>query len=279
MTLTQPGLPLSILHTLDLKDCAQKRIPYLSGIRLHDTAPGEALNEKRKRKYQRATGILRYLSDSTRPDLSYITGQMASHMQNPIQHRRALLQVARYVQATINRGLFYTASSRIIHAQSAFDFAGCPDTRKSTYGNIIFLCTNPISWCSRRIKTTVRSTFEAKYIKASNTARHAIWIRSLVQELVFPNDIPVPLAMDNRAAIQLAKNTSPTKRSKYIAIRYHYLRDHVALGNIATAYIPGEYLTADIMTKPLPAIRFTGLRDTIPIRFAPSPDVPGAVGS
>jgi hypothetical protein len=68
----------------------------------------------------------------------------------------------------------------------------------------------------------------------------------------------VPLRCDNESAISMADNPIEHSRTKHIAIRYHFLRDHQQKGDTK------EQL-ADIFTKPLDEQTFTKLRHELNI--------------
>jgi hypothetical protein len=61
----------------------------------------------------------------------------------------------------------------------------------------------------------------------------------------------VPLLCDNESAIRMADNPIEHCRTKHIAIRYHFLRDHQQRGDIEIAYVSTKEHLADIFTKPL----------------------------
>jgi hypothetical protein len=69
----------------------------------------------------------------------------------------------------------------------------------------------------------------------------------------------VPLLCDNESAIRMADNPVEHSRTKHIAIRYHFLRDHQQKGDIEIAYINSKEQLADIFTKPLDEKTFTKL--------------------
>ena len=58
--------------------------------------------------------------------------------------------------------------------------------------------------------------------------------------------------MDNQGALKLAENPKFHNRTKYIDIRYHFIRDTLAAGKIVLQYLPTADMVADIMTNPLP---------------------------
>lgn len=70
-------------------------------------------------------------------------------MHDPSEpHLAALKRILRYVRDTLDLGLHLPASSQtklVVYA----DWAGCPNTRKSTSGYAVFLGENLISWSSK----------------------------------------------------------------------------------------------------------------------------------
>jgi hypothetical protein len=73
----------------------------------------------------------------------------------------------------------------------------------------------------------------------------------------------VPLLCDNESAIKIAYNPVQHSRTKHIEIRNHFIRDHVAHGDIVLAYVCTKDQLADIFTKPLDEARFGYLRNEL----------------
>ncbi|KAK1617227.1 hypothetical protein QYE76_022744 [Lolium multiflorum] len=72
--------------------------------------------------------------------------------------------ILRYVRGTLDLGLSLHASAGTdIIAYSDADWAGCPDTRRSTSGYYAYLGLSLISWSSKRQPTVSRSSAEAEY--------------------------------------------------------------------------------------------------------------------
>jgi transcription initiation factor IIE alpha subunit len=63
----------------------------------------------------------------------------------------------------------------------------------------------------------------------------------------------------------MANNPVEHSRTKHIAIRYHFLRDHQQKGDIKIAYINTKEQLADIFTKPLDEQTFNKLRHELNI--------------
>nr|XP_051215907.1 uncharacterized mitochondrial protein AtMg00810-like [Lolium perenne] len=109
--------------------------------------------------YRSLAGALQYLT-LTRPDLSYAVQQICLHMHAPRQPHLALVKrVLRYVRGTLDLGLHLSASSSTaLTAYSDADWAGCPDTRRSTSGYCVYYGDSLISWSSKRRTTVSRSS-------------------------------------------------------------------------------------------------------------------------
>ena len=66
----------------------------------------------------------------------------------------------------------------------------------------------------------------------------------------------IPINCDNSSSIHLSKNPIQHSITKYIEIRYHFLRDHVQNGEIEPIYLPTDKQLVDIFTKFLYEKRF-----------------------
>jgi hypothetical protein len=87
--------------------------------------------------YRNLAGALQYLT-FTRPDISYAMQQVCLHMHDPWEpHLVALKRLLRYLRGTVDYGLLLhrsTSSKLVIYTDA--DWAGCPDTRRSTSGYV-----------------------------------------------------------------------------------------------------------------------------------------------
>ncbi|CAH9115574.1 unnamed protein product [Cuscuta europaea] len=75
------------------------------------------------------------------------------------------METLRYLQGTIEHGLWLQPTSRptCVIAYSDADWAGCPDTSRSTTGFAVFLGANLVSWKSKKQPTVSKSSTEAEY--------------------------------------------------------------------------------------------------------------------
>ena len=116
--------------------------------------------------YQSVVGSLMYACTATRPDLMQSVIQLARFMSNwGPQQVKAAKKLLQYWRNTFDEGIKFTkptgGNGKLdIHCFSDSDWAGCPDTRRSTVGFIIIICGGPISWKSRTIKKLALSSCE-----------------------------------------------------------------------------------------------------------------------
>nr|GEY87516.1 ribonuclease H-like domain-containing protein [Tanacetum cinerariifolium] len=114
--------------------------------------------------YRSFAGGLKYLT-FTRLDLSYAVQQICLYMHDPREpHLAALKRILRYVQGTLDFGLYlYASSTTSLVGYTDADWAGCPSTRRSTSGYCVFLGDNLLSWSAKRQHILSRSSAEAEY--------------------------------------------------------------------------------------------------------------------
>lgn len=137
------------------------------------------------------------------------------------------------------------------------DYAGNPETRKSTTGYVIQYCGGPISWCS-----TDHCTTEAKYISAAKCCKEVLYLKTVLEEIK-SKTVNAEIQVDNQSAIQLIKTGVLNKRSKHIDVRFIFIQEKVAENNIVIKYCSSENQTADILTKPLNSLKFAKHSDKL----------------
>ena len=114
----------------------------------------------------------------TGPDLQYAVQQVCLHMHAPRDSHWSLVKrILRYIRGTMGLGLTLTASSFTdLVAYSDADWAGCPDTRRSTSGYCVYLGPSLVSWSSKRQPTVSRSSAEAEYRAVANAVAECTWL-------------------------------------------------------------------------------------------------------
>ena len=115
--------------------------------------------------YASVVGSLMYAQTCTRPDISFAVGMLGRYQSNPgMDHWKAAKKVLRYLQGTKDYMLMYRKSDQLeAIGYTDSDYAGCVDTRKSTFGYIFLLAGGVVSWKSGKQSVIATSTMEAEF--------------------------------------------------------------------------------------------------------------------
>ena len=189
-------------------------------------------------------------------------------MHDPlVPHFQALKRVLRYLQGTLTHGLqLYRSTSSTLTAYTDADWAGCPNTRRSTSGYCIFLGDNLVSWSSKRQPTISRSSAEAEYKGVANAVAETCWVRNLLLELKCPIKAATLVYCDNISAVYLSTNPVKHQRTKHVEIDIHFVREKVAMGQVRVLHVPSSSQFADIFTKGLPSSLFNDFKHSLSVR-------------
>ncbi|WVZ80171.1 hypothetical protein U9M48_027670 [Paspalum notatum var. saurae] len=204
--------------------------------------------------YRSMIGSLLYLCAS-RPDI------MFSFQADPREsHLTAVKRILRYLKHTPSIGLWYhKGASFDLLGYSDLDFAGCRVERKSTSGGCYLLGRLLVSWSSKKQNCISLSTAEAEYIAAGSCCAQILYIKQTL--LDYGVELSrVPLLCDNESAVKLANNPVQHSRTKHIDIHHHFIRDHVAKGDILFQNVGTKEQLVDIFTKPLDESTFSRLQ-------------------
>lgn len=241
-----------ILTRFGMDDCKPVWTPCDPNIQLKKAeSEGEIL---RNIPYQEAIGCLLYLSQGTRPDITYIVNSLSRYNGQPTaEHWTTLKRVLRYLKATIDYKLTYDGNSEgNITGYCDADWASHSEDRRSCTGYIFILQGAAISWCSKKQPTIALSSTEAEYMSLATAVQEAIWLKQLDEDF-WPESSAIPIVVycDNQSAIRISGNESYHQRSKHIDVRYHFIRERIAAKQVLVKYQRSQDMTADILTKGL----------------------------
>lgn len=97
-------------------------------------------------------------------------------------------------------------------------------------------------------------------------AKEACWLKSVLTDIKLTLNEPIVIYEDNNGCISIANNPTDHKRSKHIDIKYHFTREKIQKKVITVKYLSTGEQLADILTKPLPAVKFRLIRDEVGLR-------------
>ena len=271
--LSQRKYAEELLARANMTNCRPASTPVDTRAKLSATAGAPVADPS---DYRSLVGALQYIT-TTRPDLAYAVQQACLHMHDPREeHLQLVKRILRYLRGTTEYGLHLHRSDKLeLIAYSDADWAGCPDTRRSTSGYTIFLGDTLVSWSSKRQPTVSRSSAEAEYRAVANAVAECCWLRQLLGELRAPVTTATVVFCDNISSVYMAANPVHHRRTKHIEIDIHFVREKVALGQLRVLHVPTTQQFADVMTKGLPTAAFEEFRSSLCVR---PPDAQTAAG-
>nr|GEW37508.1 hypothetical protein [Tanacetum cinerariifolium] len=229
--LNQAKYANDILKKYGLDKCEPVDTPMMERSKLDEDHSKIPVDQNR---YRSMIGSLMYLTTSM-PDLVFAVCMYARYQSRPTKkHLEAVKRVFRYLQGTINMGLWYPKDiAMALTAYADVDHAGCQDTRRSTSGSARFL---------------------------GDTL-----MRSQLTDYGFAYK-RIPLYCDNKSAIAICCNHVHHSRSKHIDIRHHFIKEQVEKRVVELYFVRTEYQLTDIFTKALPRVHFEFIRPRLDMR-------------
>ena len=267
--LTQKGLIKKILKATCLEGCNPNCVPATS--QLGKDPEGEPMLEYWS--YPSVIGMVLYLTNNTRPDITFAVSQAAQFTHEPKQlHASAVKTIVRYLAKTADKGTIVKKPTSVFKLDCFVDanFAGlfCTeenesiDSTESRCGYIIKLGGCPILLKSALISSICLSTMESEYYSLSQLMQALLPIKSIVKEFMKQVNVPYHLrgvgqsvhAMtheDNTSTLILATEQCLTPHTRYYHCSWHFFWQHVQDGEVEVVYYETAEQDANYLTKPL----------------------------
>lgn len=243
-----------MLQEFGMNNCKPASTPlpqHVSKIPISSTPVDNGFN------YRQAVGLLNYLVQCTRPDLSFSWSYLSQFLNShTLTHQQQFLHVLRYLSQTKSHGITLGGpiqSAMKVVAYSDADHASSNDHRSFTGG--VLLMNGPIIWRCTKQAITALSTTEAEHRACSEAGQDTLWASQLLSRLSGPFKVPFPspsLLCDNQGAIALLENPLYQHRTRHIDVRLNWIRQHISKKNFLLEYVPTDKNLADGLTKPLP---------------------------
>ena len=265
LSLSQKGYIDKVLKRYGMDKCSIGKAPIQKGDQFSKMqCPKNELERKEMERipYASVVGSLNYVQTCTRPDISFAVGMLGRYQSNPgMDHWKAAKKVLRYLQGTKEYMLTYRRSDNIeIVGYSDSDYAGCVDSRKSTFGYLFLLAGGAVSWKCGKQSVIATSTMEAEFVACFEATVQALWLRNLISGLGIVDSIAKPLKIycDNSAAVFFSKNDKYSKGAKHMEIKYLSVKEEVQKRRVTFEHIRTNMMLADPLTKGLPPGIFIG---------------------
>lgn len=119
------------------------------------------------------------------------------------------------------------------------------------------------SWSSKKQQFVAQSSAEVEYVSATHATSQAIWLRRILEDIGKKQEEGTEIFCDNKLAISMAKNPLFHNRTRYIAIKHHFIREAIKEGEIQLKFCRSEDQVADILTKALLKENFQHFREAM----------------
>ena len=258
---SQKGYAKSLLERFGMGESKEMATPMEPNLKLQKDE-GKLLKDAKK--FRQLVGCLIYLT-ITRPEISYSVSVVSQFMQNPrTSHLDAAKRILRYVKGSLNHGLWYKRCENfLLNGFTDADWAGNASDRHSTSGYCFSTGSAVISWSSKKQDVVALSSTEAEYVSATMAAQECIWLKRLVEDMLYQVNYAVQIKCDNESAVKLASNPIFHARTKHIEVRHHFIREKVLSEEIALTSVRTNEQVADIFTKALVKPKFLFFRDAL----------------
>ena len=246
------------------------------------------LNPSEAAHYQSIIGILRWIVELGRADITLESSMMASCLALPRKgHLNCLYHILGYLKNKHNAEMIFDPTEPDID-ESAFpkenwehsvyqntsetipkdapesrgigfkirayvdsDHAGSEVTRRSRSGYMVFLNSAPVYWTSKKQGSIMTSSFASEFIAMKDCCEYLRGLRYKLRMMGIPCEFPSYVFGDNQSVLVNSSVPTSTLKKKHCSIAYHFVREGVAADEFRVAYISTHDNVADLMTKPL----------------------------
>ena len=234
-------------HLFDVNDSADKLSKEMGNLFHHNTAK------------------LLFLCKRAQPDMQPATAFLCTRVKAPdVDDYKKLGRAMKYLRGTLHMPLVLEADDmRIVKWSVDASFAVHPDMKSHTGGSMT-LGKGTIYGTSTRQKINTKSSTEAELVGVNDVLPQILWTRYFLEAQGYGITDSI-VYQDNKSTILLAENgkASSGRRTRHINIRYFFVQDRIASGEMKIEYCPTKEMVADFFTKPLQGSQFIKLRDEI----------------
>ena len=218
ISLDQSQLANQIMSRFGMTECNPVTTPLDPSIQLKSAETSQSPVDQTL--FRQMIGSLMYLMTGTRPDIAAAVSIISQFASNPtILHHQAAKRILRYIKGMINMKLnlrekLNSGDRRdkqpILIGYSDANWGNDINTRRSTTGYIFYLSGGAISWSSKRQATVALSSTEAEYMALTQAIKEAIWLRSLLAELNYTQDMRHNLIRGQSISNRTREESSPS---------------------------------------------------------------------
>ena len=243
-----------IIKTLKLESAKAVSTPMVK-MKAQDYQVGSELLKKDEiRLYRSVTMRAQYLAQD-RPDLQFSVKERARRMKAPMARDLvALKRVGRYLRGRPRLVQVFPFQSRpkelVCYCDT--DHAGCLETRKSTSGVALCHGRHVLRTCPNTQDELGLSNGESEFYGAVKASSVMLGARAMASDFGC-GQLPCKciVRMDSNAGRAMTQRRGVGKM-RHIDLRYLWVQQRVARGDVEVERVPGATNPSDMMTKALP---------------------------
>ena len=225
----------------------------------------EKLDKDDAEFFHHVVAQLLFLGKRGRPDLLTAIAFMTTRVKAPdVDDYKKLQRVTKYLDSTSKLVLTLEADDTgTLHWWIDAAFAVHHNLRSHT-GAMLSMGKGAIFSTSTKQKINTKSSTEAEFVGVDDLMHQILWTRLFLTAQGFHVNDNV-IYQDNESAIKLQNNGrgSSGKRTRHINIRYYFITDRIANGDVRVQHCPTDRLIADFYTKALQGHLFRLFRSLI----------------
>ena len=212
------------------------------------------------RSAQQVAGELLWISQRSRPDISFVCSLIGSLSTRA--PRRAVEigeKTLAFLQRTAGRRLIYegTGPNLVCFVDASF----APDGHRSHTGWLIQLGGNTIAWRSSRQACITLSTAESE-LEAATEGLVALQGLQAILADIGAGLFPMYLQSDSTSALAIAHG-SCSWRTRHLRLKSAWIGELIQRGGVVFTHCSGDVQPADMLTKPLSSARIRSLSSLI----------------
>jgi hypothetical protein len=226
---------------------------------IEETSP--KLSKEASDAFHSETAKLLYLAKRTRVDILLPVSFLCTRVREPTEDDlRKLKRVHRYLAGTADLPLRLSISDDYLFTAYVDASYAVHEDMKSHSGMVYTAGGGTFLAKSTKQSVVSKSSTEAEVIAASDGCNDLLSLMEFINFQTGRQGKAV-LFQDNTSAIHLEKNgKSSSNKTKHMKIRYFWVKDKVASGELEIQHLPTDSMWADMLTKPLQGELFKKFR-------------------
>ena len=229
---------------------------------IRDPADAKPLPEPLAIAFHHTVAQLLFACNRARRDIQVAVSFLTTRVKHPDEDDWGKLKrVLKYLNGTKSLKLTLRADSVTkLHWFIDGSHQTHHDCRGHT-GALLTMGKGAIMSTSKKQKINTKSSTETELVAVDDKMGDILWTRLFLTAQGYSISETI-LHQDNLSTIALERNgrMSSSKRTKHIAAKYFFIKDHVDRGAVSMKYCPTEEMWADVLTKPLQGSKFRLMR-------------------